>query len=172
MSNAKKQATPKKGNSGQFKKGNTVGKETRFSADNFFASKYKEEYCDLILSFFAEPDIEVIYEESYYQNGNMKSRKPIILPPKYPTFELFAASLGVVPDTLRNWCDTYPRFRLAYAQAKTLQLGIAKKNGVSKMYDGGFLKFVLVNDHGMTDKTNVEQSQEAPFEVNINVVNK
>lgn len=163
---------PKRNAKGQFTKGNTVGEETRFNNGNNAAGKYDDKYCDAIIKYFAEPQHEIVYERSYYKDGTVKSEKPIILPPKFPTFEMFAASIGVTPQTLINWGEKYPRFLIAYERAKTMQLGIAKANGVTKMYDSNFTKFVLVNDHGMSDKQAIEQTQDKPFEVNINVVRK
>ncbi|MBO5481156.1 MAG: hypothetical protein J6A63_08215, partial [Clostridia bacterium] len=66
----------------------------------------------------------------------------------------------------------HPHFSVAYSRAKEMQLAIAKNNGITKQYDGNFAKFVLINDHDMSDRVVQEQAQEAPFEVNINVVKK
>ena len=165
-------AAEKPKNSGQFQRGNEIGKETRFQLDNILANKYDEKYCIDIINYFSIPKCEIIYERSYYKDGTIKSEKPIVLPPKFPTLELFAASINVTSRTLLNWCEKYPRFSEAYAYAKNIQLGIAKTYGVSKQYDSNFTKFVLVNDHDMTDKSAIENSQDKPFEVNINVRKK
>lgn len=146
---------------GRFKKGNTIGFDTRVKAgETSPANKYKDEYCEAIIAYFAEPKSEILYKRSFYKDGTLKSEEPIILPPKYPTFELFAASIGVVNNTLLNWCKRYPQFSNAYAIAKNLQLGIAKQNGVAKTYDSNFTKFLLVNDHGYTDKAQIESHNE------------
>ena len=170
----------KKENSGRFQKGNTVGNPTRFKKDNIAAVKYKDEFCDLLTEFFQEPESKVIYEEEYYKDGTLKCKKPkFILPPKYPTFEAFAVTIGVTSRTLREWAEVgeggkakHPRFSAAYARAREMQLAIAKNNGITKQYDGNFAKFVLINDHEMSDRVVQEQVQEKPFEVNINVVKK
>lgn len=174
MSDKKTTTTKKrKSNSGQFKKGNPVGSETRFAKENKAADKYDEKYCNMLLEYFTVPEPTIIYEEFYDKDGNVARKTPkMILPPKYPTFELFAAKIGVVTNTLTNWRAKYPRFENAYARAKEIQLGIAKLNGVTKQYDSNFTKFILVNDHDMVDKSALEQTQEKPFEVNINVVKK
>jgi hypothetical protein len=174
MSDKKTTTTKKKkSNSGQFKKGNSVGSETRFQKENKAADKYSEKYCDMLLEFFSVPEPTVIYEEFYDKDGNLTRKTPkMIMPPKYPTFELFAAKIGVVMSTLTNWRAKYPRFDTAYVRAKEMQLGIAKLNGITKQYDSNFAKFILVNDHDMVDKSALEQTQEKPFEVNINVVKK
>jgi hypothetical protein len=170
----------KKKNSGQFQKGNTVGTETRFKNNNGAAVKYKDEFCDLMELYFQEQESKVIYEKEYFKDGTLKKEIPkMIIPQKYPTFEAFAVSIGVTSRTLREWADVgedgkakHPRFSAAYARAKEMQLAIAKNNGITKQYDSNFAKFVLINDHDMTDKVVQEQSQKKPFEVNINVVKK
>ena len=77
----------------------------------------------------------------------------MVLPPKLPTIELFAASIGVTHKTLLNWCEQYPRFSDCYAQAMNMQKGVIQLNGAIKQYDGNFAKFLLVNNHGMTEQT-------------------
>ena len=164
-----------KKNSGQFEKGNEVGKKTRFKKKNTVAVKYKDEFCDMLINYFQERESQVIYEEEYHKDGTLKRKTPkIVLPPKYPTFERFAVTIGVTSRTLREWADSgkHPRFSYAYARAKDMQLAIAKNCGITKQYDGNFAKFVLMNDHDMTDKSTVENTQDKPFEVNINVVKK
>jgi len=97
-------------NTGRFKKGNTIGFDTRVKeGETSPANKYKAEYCEAIIAYFAEPKSEMLYKRSFYKDGTLKSEEPIILPPKYPTFELFAASIGVTRGTLLNWCKENPR---------------------------------------------------------------
>ena len=56
MSDKKTTTTKKKkSNSGQFKKGNPVGSETRFQKENKAADKYSEKYCDMLLEIFSVP---------------------------------------------------------------------------------------------------------------------
>lgn len=146
----KKEAKP---NSGQFKKGNTVGKETRFTKDHTLSCKYKPEYCDKIIEYFSNVEREVIYEEFYFPDGTLKGKKPVqILPPKLPTMEGFAESIGVINNTLLNWCKDYPQFENAYARAKQIQKDIIMTNGAQKQYDSNFSKFLLMNNHGMAEQ--------------------
>lgn len=129
----------------KFKKGNTVGIETRFQKGNQVSNKYKPEYCERIIDYFL-------------------TQKP------FATFELFAAEeIGVNSSTLLNWCNKYARFRDAYARAKSIQLGRLKILAATNQCDSNFVKFMCINDHDMRDKATVEQVQEKPFEVNINV---
>lgn len=147
----------KKKNTGQFKKGNTVGKETRFKKDNTVASKYKEEYCDQLIDYFNQPPTRVEYKETYFK-GELTSRTPIILPAEYPTFELFAAKLGVTTDTLKNWSEKYPRFGDCYARAKEIQFGKLTSMAVTGLYNPVYAKFEAVNNHKQKDKQEIDTS--------------
>ena len=146
---------------GRFEKDNKIGKETRFKRGNKISSKYKDRYCDDLLAFFAEPPRDVIYEREYYKDGTLKREKPIVLAPKFPTFELFATKIGVVPNTLLNWCASHPRFEAAYALARELQLGIAIRGATEKHYDGNFTKFILMNRYGFKDKQEIDNNVNA-----------
>lgn len=153
----KTQAAPpkkeRKPNAGQFKKGNTVGKSTRFQKNNDVPCKYKEEYCEKLLEFFDGAKPEVLYDEHYDNEGNLKSKRPVqIIPAKLPTFEGFAWSIGVTVSTLQNWKEQYPRFAIAYARALEKQKEILLINGANKQYDGNFSKFLLTNNHGMSEQ--------------------
>ena len=142
----------------KFKEGNEIGAETRFKAGNQLSNKYKAEYCDELRDFFKEPEADIMWAKSYYENGNLKSESPIILPPKLPTFELFAAKIGVTPGTLLNWCKNHPRFEIAYAHAKQVQKGIIIANAMTKQYDSNFAKFLLANDHDMKESKEKDAS--------------
>ena len=66
MSQTKKPAGTKKRNAkGQFVKGNKIGEETRFQKENEAACKYKEEYCDKLMEFFNQPDVDIQYKEVF-----------------------------------------------------------------------------------------------------------
>lgn len=116
-------------NKGQFKKGNTIGKETRFKEGHTFSVKYREEFCNKMIEYF-------------------KSAKD------FPTFEEFAGEIiDVDEQTLANWKEAYPQFRTAYAKCLTIQKGRLVKGGMSGKYNAAFSKFIAVNCHGMSDKS-------------------
>lgn len=157
---AKKDSEPKKErkpNSGQFKKGNTIGKETRFKKDHDLSCKYKDEYCDMLLEYFSNVEREIIYEEFYFPDGSLKGKRPVqVLPPKLPTIEGFANKIGVIHQTMLNWCKDYPQFNNAYARAKQIQKDIIMTNGAQKQYDSNFSKFLLMNNHGMAEQVKTD----------------
>lgn len=154
MSQTKK-TTKKRNSKGQFVKGNTVGEETRFQKENEAACKYKEEYCEKLIEYFSQPTMKVEYKEVYSKQGDVVARTPILMPAEYPTFELFAASIGVTTETLRNWCEQHPRFKHYYARAKEIQLGKLTANAVAGLYNPIYAKFEAVNNHNQKDKQEV-----------------
>ena len=154
MSQTKK-TTKKRNSKGQFVKGNVIGEETRFQKENAAACKYKEEYCEKIIEYFSKPAVEVQFKEIYGKNGDVVSRTPILMPAEYPTFELFAASIGVTTETLRNWCEDHPRFKFYYTRAKEIQLGKLTSNAVTGLYNPIYAKFEAVNNHNQKDKQEV-----------------
>lgn len=149
-------ATRKRNSKGQFVKGNKIGRETRFQKENEAACKYKEKYCDKLMEFFNQPDVEIQYKEVFNRRGEIVARTPIMLPAAYPTFEIFAASIGVTTRTLLEWSKQYPRFSDCYARAKELQLGKLTSNALRGLYNPIYAKFEAVNNHNQKDKQEVE----------------
>lgn len=150
-----KESKTKGTNKGKFQKGNTVGKETRFKKDNQAACKYDPKYCDELIEFFSKPATRVEYKETYYK-GELTSRTPILLPEEYPTFEMFAAKLGVSASTLKNWSKEYPRFADCYARAKEIQYAKLTSNAMTGVYNPIYAKFEAVNNHSLKDKQEIE----------------
>lgn len=152
---AKETVTTKKKaeNSGQFKKGNKIGEKTRFKKDNQAAVKYKGEYCEMIIDYFAKPAFQVGKKREFDKYGNVKSETDVVLAIEYPTLEGFANDvLKVQSETLRAWCDKYPRFKDAYARARELQFRILATNALNGTYNPLFAKFLAMNTHGMKEK--------------------
>ena len=58
-------------------------------------TKYKEEYCEEVIEYFRVPPTIVDYKIEYYQNGNVKSKIPLIRGNEFPTFQGFADKIGV-----------------------------------------------------------------------------
>ncbi len=150
-----KKTTTKRNKKGQFVKGNSVGKETRFEKENAAACKYKDEYCEMLIEYFSQPATRIEYKETYFK-GELSSRTPIVVPNEYPTFEMFAAKIGVTTRTLQNWCEESPRFSFYYARAKEIQLGKLTSNAIMGLYNPLYAKFEAVNNHGQKDKQEVD----------------
>ena len=114
---------------GRFTKGNTIGEATRFKEGHTESSKYRDEICEMMITYFKTSE-------------------------DFPTFEEFAGEiLGVDEQTLANWQEAHAQFRIAHDICLTIQKGKLKKGGVSGKYNAAFSKFIAVNCHGMSDKS-------------------
>lgn len=139
---------------GTFDKGNTIGKETRFAVGDKAACKYKPEYCEQLIEYFSQPLTRMEFKETYYK-GEVASRTPMIFPNEYPTFQGFAAKIGVLLETLINWSKEYPQFRDSYARAKEMQYDKLTSGAMIGQYNPLYAKFEAVNNHGMKEKQEV-----------------
>lgn len=108
-------------------------------------SSYKREYCQQIIDHFTRPTQKAVYKREYYKDGVLKAEIPIIIPEEMPTFQGFASKLGIHHSTLSYWCEHYPEFSACYALAKQYQEHMILVNGMSKLYDPNFAKFLLMN---------------------------
>lgn len=132
-------------------------------------TKYKKEYCQQIVDYFTKEPQEVTTKKEYYNNGELKSETPIIMPVQFPTFQGFASEIGVNVDTLHEWKAKHKEFSEAYTRAQELQEKIWLVNAMSGQYNAQFAQFFGKNCLGYKDKTELEHSQDKPFEVNIKV---
>jgi len=124
-------------------------------------SKYKPEYCQQLINYF---DLsKAAYKEVTLPAGEGRERVEI-LPEVFPTFEEFAADIGVCYDTLRAWATdknengslVNPEFSEAYSRARTRQTAILFKGGMAGAFDGRFAGLAAKNLAGWSDK--VEQA--------------
>ena len=154
----KKRNSPGRDERGRFIKGHTLSEGQLFEKENAAACKYKPEYCEKMLEYFSQPPTRVEYWRRYDKEGNILEEKPMVVPNEYPTFESFAASIGVTTRTLLNWCEENHRFSHYYARARELQKGKLITNTLSGFYNPQFAKFEAINNHGMTEKTQQDAS--------------
>lgn len=132
------------GEATEFKPGNEIGKETRFKENNNFSTKYNDNYCELMLKYFTESE-------------------------HYPTFELFAETIGVTEQTLQNWCNDRPRFCAYYQRCKNIQKGRLLQGGLEYKYNSTLVKFIAINCHGMSDKTEQKVEGETNATITVNI---
>lgn len=118
-------------------------------------TKYDPKYCDEIVEFFnREPSVPLMV------GGDVMMHKgePIMIACRLPTFEMFALSIGVHRETLRNWCDQNPEFFVAYKKAEDYQKEILIQNGLSGGYEKTFAIFTAKNVTDMTDKQEIDHT--------------
>lgn len=123
-------------NSGRFKKGNEIGKETRLKPGHTLSKKYTEDYAFDLLTYFEEAE-DLVFVEDW-----AVSRK---------------ISIRAINDWLNDE-EKYPLFATHYKQAMAIQLLKLSKGGLKGDYNARLVEFLLKNNHGMRDK--VEQKLE------------
>ena len=114
-----------------FKPGNEIGKATRFKLGNLFSTKYNPEYADSLLKYFKEHE-------------------------GFPTIEEWAVENNLAIRTVYEWShdeDKYPRFAATFKQTMAIQKSKLLQNGLADKYNATLTKFLLMNNHGMSDKS-------------------
>lgn len=127
----------------------------RFEKGNQAACKYKEEYADLMMNY--ANDESVIF----------------------PSVEDFANRQHIPVRTLHRWIaeskedeEKYPRLADTCAHLHSRQKQILIERGLTDRYNSSIVKFLLANNHGMSEKTAAEVNAKTDnkFEVNIKVI--
>ncbi len=113
-------------------------------------TKYKEEYCDKLLSYFEVAFKSKVTKEVASNKGVLEIQEEEAC--ELPMFADFAHEVGVHVDTLHEWCKVHPEFSEAYKKAKSLQENIIVKNGMKGRYNTTFALFALKCNHGWNDK--------------------
>lgn len=114
-------------------------------------TKYKPEYCQLMLSYFDINPYESL-EVDYETKDGERRTKIVIEPNDLPTLADFCLKIDVTEDTIVNWTKQHPEFLGAYEKCKMLQKKILVTNGLRDHYNSSFAKFVATNFTDMEDK--------------------
>ncbi|MFZ6015037.1 MAG: terminase small subunit [Patescibacteria group bacterium] len=118
-------------------------------------TKWKKEYNEMIVKFF-----EQALEQPYIIHYDKFEKPHHILEP-LPTLESFAHSIDVDIDTMERWAKDekkYPGFCGAFARAKEIQKNLIIVRAEAGASNAGFATFLLKNNHGMKDKSEVDQN--------------
>ncbi len=103
---------------------------------------------------------ERVQEQPYTIHYDKLLKPHHILKP-LPTLESFAHSIDVDVDTLENWTKNekkFPGFFGAFARAKEIQKNLIIVRAEAGASNAGFATFLLKNNHGMKDKSEVDQN--------------
>ena len=117
-----------------------------------FPSKYKEEYVERLRD---------------YRNGGYEV---------IPTLEEFCEIIEVPERTFNRWVteekEKYPRLATEYAYMLAKQKRLLCEYGLTGAFNAQIVKFLLSNNHGMSEKTAtaIDAKTDNKFEVNIKVV--
>lgn len=164
MSEEKKKS-PGRDERGRFTKGHKFSEKQLFEENNKAAEKYKDEYADALIEFFSKPVTRVEYARKYDKDGNVIAETPIEFKNDFPTMGLFAREIGVSVSALHAWAGItedgkykHHRFASAYTRAKDWAGGLIESGALSGKLDSNMAKFLLVNNYGMTEKTQQDAS--------------
>lgn len=136
-------------------------------------TKYKPEYCQMLIDFFTKREGEKLELKHYDKNGKYRWSDWKILPPKFPSFVGFAMQIGVDDDTLERWANPekkakYPGFCGAYARAKEIQKKILVENALSGAYNPQFAIFLAKNITDMKDKQEMDHNPDGkPIQISV-----
>lgn len=116
-------------------------------------TKYKPEYCQMIIDYFSDNDA---YDVLEHPDDDTK-RKAFIKRPI--TLYGFAQKIGVDDETLRNWAEMRnedgvlenPEFFASYRRALSMQAKQVLEGGMSGVYNSNVVALTLKNLHGFKD---------------------
>jgi hypothetical protein len=129
-----------------------MANKASFKNGNTAACKYKAEYIDMLRAY-TKCGYEVI-----------------------PTLEEFCEIHNIPERTFARWVtekkEKYERLATEYAHMLAKQKKLLIEKGLTNVFNPQIVKFLLSNNHGMSEKTaaNIDAKTDNKFEVNIKVV--
>lgn len=129
--------------------------------------RYRRDFCREVVEYFSGPAQRVEKKTTYYPDGGVKTEDPVILPGPLPTFQGFAARIGVSGDTLRDWREKHPEFDDACRRAQMMQEDKWLVNSMAGLYNSSFAQFYGKTALGYSDKA---VPADPPREIEIRVV--
>ena len=172
--------------SGEWQKGEKMSKKDyarnpdgTFAPGHTFSEKYEDDFAVKLEEFFSKPITRIEYEEQFDSDGNVKSRRPIEMVEDFPTFGMFARSIGVSVSAIKAWAGITengkykkPQFASAYARAKGWAEGMLESGGITGKLNANMVKFVLTNDYGKEDKQIIQNSAGDVDEKTLELIRK
>lgn len=120
-------------------------------------TNYRPEYCQSVVEYFSAA-------ESWNQRTSDKGTAQILPVSKLPTFERWAAGIGVSIETCDRWRANNPEFMEAWTIAKSLQKAFLMELGAAGV-GNHVLALMLRTNHGMKDEP--EDKNDKPVEIRI-----
>lgn len=118
-------------------------------------TKYKPEFCDLMIEFFSIEPVKYIEREimgSGKDGPYVKEIRTEARAATLPTFAGFAREIGVWTSSLGEWRDKHEEFSVAYKECKKLQEQFLMTNALKGHYQANFTIFTMKNVCGWRDK--------------------
>lgn len=126
-------------------------------------TSYRPEYCQAIVTYFSNP-------ESWDINTDMKGSAKAIPKSKLPTFERFAAGIGVTTRALENWRDAHEDFGEAYRIASGLQKSFLMELSAAGLGTGAVALMLQINHKMRLEKEEEQARNETIQKVVVEVV--
>lgn len=126
-------------------------------------TSYRPEYCQAIVTYFSNP-------ESWDINTDMKGSAKAIPKSKLPTFERFAAGIGVTTRALENWRDAHEEFGEAYRIASGLQKSFLMELSAAGLGTGAVALMLQINHKMRLEKEEENPGNESIQKVVVEVV--
>lgn len=126
-------------------------------------TKYRPEYCQAIVKYFSNPD-------SWDINVDMKGSAKAIPKSKLPTFERFAAGIGVSTRALEDWRDKHEEFGDAYRIASGLQKSFLMELSAAGLGTGAVALMLQINHKMRIEKEEENLDNESIQKVVVEVV--
>lgn len=148
-------------------------------------SKYKKEYCDMMIQYFEKARAEVLVDVSFYNTNKEETMSQIINPipldpkdadllnawpvkrieqkivmNKFPSYVRFARMIWVSKSTLFERSEQYKEFSDSMKICNDISETILLENWLQGIYNPWFTQFLLKNNYGYKDKTELEHSWE------------
>lgn len=131
-------------------------KGVEFEKGNLAAFKFKEEYVDRMDEYVKYGYTVVPTLEEYCEINNLP----------YRTVTRWVA------EAKKDDEEKYPRLADSYARLQNKQKMMLIQQGLNETFNVQMVKFLLANNHGMSEKTSaqVDAKTDNKFEVNIKVI--
>ena len=127
-------------------------------------SKYKPEFCEMMIDYFNREDY-IVREKQVATASGRKVTMDSVEASDYPSFYGFAAFIRVNIDTLHEWKKVHPDFSDAYAECKAIQARLILTHAMNGNYNASFAKFMLINNFGMKDKIESDINQTSEIKI-------
>lgn len=142
-------------------------------------TKYKEEYCELIVSYFRDVQWEIYYDYSHFKPSKLQVEKhyellwsdkesemdwgikrvePKIINYTLPTFARWASRIGINESTLYERAKKHPQFSKSLGICKQIQKAMLIELWLNWIYNSTITQLMLKNNHGFRDKQELEHT--------------
>lgn len=115
----------------------------------------------LLIDYFSRAPYTESIDTVWHSNGAARQEALKRVPNPLPTFEGFAAKIGVSVRRLRRWEEELPMFREACERARDLQRDFLIQNALLGLYNAAFARIVAAALCDMQDAQRVKLDAQA-----------